>query len=111
KDAQLVKELQIPPDRKVIVYLGGLSPHKGVDILLEAFPHILAKVPHAFLLLMGYPNEEQYRQKVKEMKLESSVRITGKIAYEDAPKYLRLGDIAVAPKRSQTEANGKIYNY
>lgn len=111
RDPELVKKLDIPQDKKVIVYLGGLSPHKGVDILLEAFPLVLERVPSAFLLLMGYPNEEHYRQKVAEMGLESSVRVTGRVMYEDAPAYLRLGDIAVAPKRSQTEANGKIYTY
>ena len=111
RDPELVQKLDIPPHKKVIVYLGGLSPHKGVDILLEAFPIVLRHVPDAFLLLMGYPNEEHYRQRVEDMRLTSSVRITGKVMYEDAPRYLRLGDIAVAPKRSQTEANGKIYNY
>lgn len=111
RDPELVKKLNIPPNKKIIVYLGGLSPHKGVDILLEAFPLVLQQVPNAFLLLMGYPNEEHYRQRVKTMGLEKDVRITGRVMYEDAPRYLRLGDIAVAPKRSQTEANGKIYNY
>lgn len=111
KDPALIKQLDIPPHKKIIVYLGGLSPHKGVDILLEAFPIVLKQVPDAFLLLMGYPNEEQYRTRVHEMHLTSSVRITGRVLYEDAPRYLRLGDIAVAPKRSQTEANGKIYTY
>ncbi len=111
RDPELMERLSIPSDKKIIAYLGGLSPHKGVDILLESFPLVLKDVPNAFLLLMGYPNEEHYKQKVKEMGLEASVRVTGKVLYEDAPRYLRLGDIAVAPKRSQTEANGKIYNY
>jgi glycosyltransferase involved in cell wall biosynthesis len=111
RDAGLIKELRIPSGKKIIVYLGGLSPHKGVDILLEAFPLVLARVPNAFLLLMGYPNEEHYRREVARMKLNDAVRVTGRVPYEDAPRYLRLGDIAVAPKRSQTEANGKIYNY
>ncbi len=111
RDVALVRQLGIPAGKKVIVYLGGLSPHKGVDILLDAFPKVLEQVPSAYLLLMGYPNEEHYRARVKAMGLSDTVLITGKIAYEDAPAYLTLGDVAVAPKRSQTEANGKIYNY
>lgn len=111
RDTELSKQLSIPPGKKTIVYLGGLSPHKGVDILLEAFPHVLRAIPNAFLLLMGYPNEEHYKRKVLQMGMQDFVRITGRVQYEDAPRYLRLGDIAVAPKRSQTEANGKIYNY
>ncbi len=110
-DHELIKKLNIPPHKKVVVYLGGLSPHKGVDILLDAFPLVLEKVPDAFLLIMGYPNEDHYRSRVHDMGLEANVRVTGKVTYEEAPRYLRLGHIAVAPKRSQTEANGKIYNY
>ena len=111
RDSALAHKLGVPDNKKVIVYLGGLSPHKGVDILLEAFPLVLREVSDAFLLLMGYPNEEHYRMRVEDMGLTSSVKVTGRVMYEDAPAYLRLGDIAVAPKRSQTEANGKIYNY
>lgn len=111
RDPELVNQFGIPKDKKVIVYLGGLSPHKGVDILLEAFPQVLQEIPDAYLLLMGYPHEEEYRKKIREMNLESFAQVTGKVPYEDAPRYLTLGDIAVAPKRSQTEANGKIYNY
>lgn len=111
RDSYLVSRLGIPENRKVIVYLGGLDIYKGVDALLDAFPAILRKVPEAFLLLMGYPHEERYRKRAEELGVAHAVRVTGKIAYEDAPRYLTLGDIAVAPKRSQTEANGKIYTY
>lgn len=111
RDLELTQQLNIPSGKKIIVYLGGLSPHKGVDILLEAFPLVLEQIPNAFLLLMGYPHEEHYRKRVQSMGLQSYVRITGRVMYEEAPRYLRLGDIAVAPKRSQTEANGKIYTY
>lgn len=111
RDAELVKRFSIPENKKTIVYLGGLSPHKGVDILLEAFPKVLQQVPEAYLLLMGYPHEDEYRAKIQEMGLTKSAQVTGRVPYEEAPRYLTLGDIAVAPKRSQTEANGKIYNY
>jgi glycosyltransferase involved in cell wall biosynthesis len=33
------------------------------------------------------------------------------VPYELAPRYLALGDVAVAPKRSLTEGSGKILNY
>src|SRR5262249_23468953 len=36
---------------------------------------------------------------------------TGKIDYDELPRYLALGDVAVAPKLSPTEGDGKIYNY
>jgi 2-polyprenyl-3-methyl-5-hydroxy-6-metoxy-1,4-benzoquinol methylase len=60
---------------------------------------------------MGYPNEIAYQRLSKQLKIDHRTRITGRVTYQDAPRYLALGDIAVAPKRTQTEANGKIYNY
>jgi glycosyltransferase involved in cell wall biosynthesis len=39
------------------------------------------------------------------------VTFTGKIEYRDAPAYLSLGDIGVAPKISSTEGSGKLLNY
>lgn len=111
RDDALARHLGIPAGKNVVVYLGGLDLYKGVESVLEAFPRVLQKAPNAFLLLMGYPNEEHYRRRAVELGILDSVCVTGKIAYEDAPRYLALGDIAVAPKRAQTEANGKIYTY
>jgi glycosyltransferase involved in cell wall biosynthesis len=35
----------------------------------------------------------------------------GRIPYQEAPRYLALGDVAVAPKMSVTEGAGKIPSY
>lgn len=110
-DRALARRLNIPSGKKIIVYLGGLTPHKGADILLKAFQEVRAKIPDSFLLLMGYPNEDRYRHQAQLLGLNQDICITGRVPYENAPQYLSLGHIAVAPKRTQTEANGKIYNY
>jgi glycosyltransferase involved in cell wall biosynthesis len=47
----------------------------------------------------------------RQLGLAEHVTFTGKILYEDAPRYLALGDIATAPKISATEGSGKILNY
>jgi glycosyltransferase involved in cell wall biosynthesis len=60
---------------------------------------------------MGYPSVAYYRGLAEELGLDSWVTFTGKIPYEQAPRYLALGDIAVAPKMSDTEGSGKILNY
>jgi YD repeat-containing protein len=37
--------------------------------------------------------------------------MTGRVPYQDAPQYVALGDVAVAPKLSLTEGSGKLLNY
>jgi glycosyltransferase involved in cell wall biosynthesis len=97
--------------KRVVVFLGVLTAYQGVDDLLAAWPAVVAAVPDAHLLLMGYPNAESYRQTVAQRGLAGSVTVPGRIEYDQAPGHLALGDLAVSPKRSATEANGKLLNY
>jgi glycosyltransferase involved in cell wall biosynthesis len=101
----------VPPGRQAVVYLGVLSAYQGVDHLLEAVPRVLARAPEAFFLVMGYPDEDRYRQKAGDLGVAEQVRFTGRIDYGQAARYLALGEVAVGPKLSETESNGKLYNY
>ncbi len=98
-------------DGPVVVFLGVLTRYQGVDALLDAVPQVVRAVPRAQFLIMGYPNEDHYRARVRAMSLESHVTIPGRIPYDDAAKYLALGCLAVSAKQSLTEANGKLLNY
>jgi len=97
--------------KQVVVYLGLLTPYQGVDLLLNAVPAVVRQVPEAHFLVMGYPDEEVYRQRVRDLGLTAHVTLPGRIPYEEAASYLALGEIAVSPKQSLTEANGKLLNY
>jgi glycosyltransferase involved in cell wall biosynthesis len=59
---------------------------------------------------MGYP-EEDYIEQAGTLGLDDCITFTGKLDYSEAARYLNLGDIAVSPKLSATEANGKLLNY
>jgi glycosyltransferase involved in cell wall biosynthesis len=105
------RELGVPLGKQVIVYLGLLAEYQGIGLLLEAIQHLGQERDDFHLLLMGYPNVENYQAQAAEMGLNNVVTFTGRIPYEDAPRYLSLGDVAVAPKISATEGSGKILNY
>ncbi|MCC6453681.1 MAG: glycosyltransferase family 4 protein [Caldilineaceae bacterium] len=109
--ADLRRQLNIPDGHKVIVYLGLLAEYQGTGLLLEALQRILATHPDVYLLLMGFPGVQQYRQQAKALGIDHAITFTGRMSYEDAPRYLALGDVAVAPKLSLTEGLGKLLNY
>lgn len=104
-------ELRLPEKAKVIVYLGLLAPYQGTDLLLEAMKRIISERSDVYLLLMGFPGIDVYRHKAARLGISAHVRLTGRIPYQDAPLYLALGDVAVAPKLSITESAGKLLNY
>ncbi len=101
-------KLNLPKGKKIVVYLGGLQIYKGIDYLIRAIPHTDKKF---HFLIMGYPFEEA-KQLAKEAGVEDRITFTGRIPYEKAASYLKLGDMAVSPKTLESgEANAKIYNY
>jgi len=103
--------LGIPPGCKVVIYLGLLAEYQGIDLLLQAAVHLLEAWSDVHFLIMGFPNVEHYREMARRLGLAEHVTFTGRIPYEEAPSYLALGDVAIAPKISATEGSGKLLNY
>jgi len=101
----------IPPKRTVIVYLGLLAEYQGTDHLLQAARIICDRRDDVHFLIGGYPYREHYQHLANTMGLSDQVTFAGKVPYEDAPRLLSLGDVAVCPKLSKTEGAGKLLNY
>jgi glycosyltransferase involved in cell wall biosynthesis len=108
---ELRRSLGLPAGAKIVVYLGLLAAYQGTDLLLQAMAQVRQQDEDAYLLLMGFPGLDQYRQQAQALGIADRVILTGRIPYELAPLYLALGDVAVAPKLSLTESAGKLLNY
>lgn len=104
------RSLGLPSDRPVVVFLGLLNRYQGVDLLLDVIAILKQRGVRVHFLLMGFP-EEKYRSKADERDLAGMITFTGRVDYRQAPDYLAAGDLAVSPKISLTEANGKLFNY
>jgi len=100
----------IPPEALVIIYLGLLAPYQGTDLLLHAFKLIDPRL-NIHLLIMGFPDEEDYRKMADNLGIAERVTFTGAVPYAEVHRMLALGHIAVGPKISETEGSGKLLNY
>jgi len=103
--------LGIPPRSPTVCYLGLLADYQGTPLLIQAAQTLKRRGVEAHFLIMGFPAVAHYRQMATELGVGDRVTFTGKVPYKEAPAYLALGDIAVAPKLSDTEGAGKILNY
>jgi glycosyltransferase involved in cell wall biosynthesis len=102
--------LGIGREDRVVVFIGVLTPYQGIDLLMEAVPRVLSRMPHAKFLVIGYP-EQEYRQKAEEAGIGKAMIFTGMVPYAEAARLLSVGHIAVSPKMSATEANQKLFVY
>jgi glycosyltransferase involved in cell wall biosynthesis len=108
--AEARRALNLPEEGIVAVFLGVLNRYQGVDLLLETIGLLRDKGSRVHFLIMGFP-EERYRRLAEEAGIGEMVTFTGRVDYGRASLYLSAGDIALSPKISLTEANGKLFNY
>ncbi len=103
--------LGIPAGRPVVAYLGLLADYQGTPLLIRAARILKQRGVDAHFLIMGFPGVDTHRRMAEDLGTSDTITFTGKVPYEEAPAHLALGDIAVAPKLSDTEGAGKILNY
>lgn len=109
--AELRAQLGIPADRRIVVYIGLLAPYQGTNLLIDAARTLVSRRPDVHFLIMGHPDPHSYRRYAASLGVAAHVTLPGRIIYRDLHSYLALGEVAVAPKMSLTEGNGKIANY
>ena len=86
---------------KTIVFSGVMYHHRGIDILLEALPEIINKIPQAELLLLGGgPEMKKLQDIVNEKKLTKNVKFEGWVEREKIPEYLADSTVGIGPLRS-----------
>jgi glycosyltransferase involved in cell wall biosynthesis len=83
-----------------IACISRLSYEKGIDVLIEAMPLVLSKIPGATLTVAGDGSErERLVNQCNELQVTSSVHWAGTVPREEALKMLSGADIAVVPSR------------
>jgi len=107
----LLRDLGIPPHKRIVVYLGLLAEYQGISLLLEAVACMRVRQPDVHFLIMGFPRVDEYQRLARRLGVADVVTFPGRIPYDQAPRYLALGEVAVAPKLSATEGSGKLPNY
>ena len=114
KPADLVERYRIK-NVPTILCVGRLVKRKGQDKLIKALPEIKGEFPNVRLLLVGEgPLRKKLSKLVKKLQLEDNVIFTGRVSYEELPKYFRVGDIFAMPARTrnfglEVEGLGIVY--
>ena len=76
----------------VLLYIGRLSPHKGVHLLLKAFKIIEKKVPNAKLIIVGKHTFSDYSKKLVKY-ASKNVVFAGYIEDREIPEYYATCDV------------------
>jgi 1,2-diacylglycerol 3-alpha-glucosyltransferase len=73
-------------DDPMVLFVGRISPPKGIHLLIEAFNLVKQEIPAAKLVIVGKHSLSGYSKKLKQMS-DTSVIFTGDVSDEDLPCY------------------------
>jgi phosphatidylinositol alpha-1,6-mannosyltransferase len=99
----------------VVACVSRLVPRKGQDVLVAAWPRVLARHPGARLLLVGGgPLEDRLRREVAARGVAHSVVLTGPVPPQRLPEHYAAGDVFAMPCRTRrggldVEGLGMVY--
>ncbi|HOE10819.1 MAG TPA: glycosyltransferase [bacterium] len=84
-------------DRFMVVYVGGITRVRGLEILIRAASIAKPKLPSLLVCLVGpHRREEELHEllePVKELDLLSTVRHIGKVPHEEALNWMASADV------------------
>ena len=94
----LYSKFNIPKDKKILMYVGNLKPHKNLETLLEAFAKIEDK-EECCLILVGKAFEKYNVLEEKEISLgiRNNVIHTGIVSRDELVDLYNLADLFIFP--------------
>lgn len=88
---------EVDPDRPSMLFLGRIDePRKGLEVLLDAMPAIIDRVPSVQLIVAG-PGDAQDRRSGLDPVVAGHVTFLGRLSDQDKVRALRSVDLYVAP--------------
>lgn len=104
---QTRKILDIPQDKKVLLFFGYVRPYKGLSTLIEALQILLQEDDSYLLLIVGefYEPKEKYIEQIERLKIEGHIKIIDEyVPNEEVKIYYQSADIVVLPYKSATQS-------
>lgn len=91
----------------VLLFFGYIRKYKGLDLLLNAMPKLIKKIPNIKLLVVGesYEGFSFYKNIVTELNITNHVKMENRfVANEEVAKYYSSSDLVILPYRSATQS-------
>ena len=93
-----LEKRKLKKENQYIGFVGSLLKYQGVNILIEAAPLVIAKIPRAHFIIIGEgPMREEWVNTVKKKGLTGKFTFTGQIDYKELPGFIGCMDICEAP--------------
>ena len=97
--------LNLPQDKKIVLFVGALKKIKGVDYLIEAAKSFLDTNISLYMVGRDDGMKKSLEKKAHELKIGNYIKFTGPVNHEDITLWLSASDILVLPSLSEGRPN------
>lgn len=96
--SRFTPDARIKQSTSELLFIGRLAPSKGLNVLLDAMPRILASCPDISLTIAGFgPEEGALRAQVARLGIDKRVAFIGAKLQSELPDLYRRAAVFVAP--------------
>ncbi|WP_244208620.1 glycosyltransferase [Vreelandella andesensis] len=100
-DTDVARQLKLPAEVPVIGYAGSAVAYEGLELLLEALAKLKERGQDFVFVLVGDGKViDTVKATAKTLGIENQCRFTGRVAFEEVPRYLSCMDIMPIPRLS-----------
>jgi phosphatidylinositol alpha-1,6-mannosyltransferase len=109
------RELGLGVDDTVVLSASRLVRRKGQDVLIKAWPHVLAREPMARLVIVGDgPSSGRLHRAVRRSGLQERVTFVSAVPWSEMPAMYAMADVFALPCRTrlwglEPEAFGLVF--
>jgi glycosyltransferase involved in cell wall biosynthesis len=97
------RRLGLPPGEPIVMFIGVLTPRKGIDTLVEAMGILGRRPQRAPLLVVAGIGElrESLETRAAELGVADRIRFVGKVPHHEVAWYMAAGDVFCLPSLSE----------
>ena len=103
----------IPRENRVVLYAGSFVELQALDLLIDAVPYVLRRVPNVTFLLVGGSEPEivKLREQAERLGVADHVVLEISRPQQEVPAYLAAADVVVSPRIQGINPPGKLFSY
>lgn len=93
----------------VILFVGQIREHKGLQYLLKAMKIVKAQITNARLIIIGDgPQRASLTKYASELKVDDAVSFEGNVTEDIKPHYYAISNVVVLPSYTRRDAFGLV---
>lgn len=102
--AETRRELGLPPEARLLLYVGRLAPEKNLEMLLRSFVQIKAQTTDTYLVIAGSGKSQGViRRLARSLGLNDRAVFTGSLGRARLDPLYQAADVFLFPSTSETQ--------